>query len=251
MAEFEKKHSLRRSLAWLRGRILDGGFEAGERLSEPRLASEIGVSRTPLREAMIQLVEEGLLERLPSGGCRVRRLTRANVEDSIELRGTLEGLALRMAAERGADADRIEACCALLGHIDAALGDGPDQTDFAAYSMLNAALHTAFAGLGASVLIEDEIARIVRLPLAGPSAFLMGQSDQPRILRSLIVAQAQHRAMIDAVVRREGARAEALAREHARLALRNLDEFLSADTAQRPEIPGLKLVQNTDGGHPS
>ncbi|WP_372837386.1 GntR family transcriptional regulator, partial [Puniceibacterium confluentis] len=98
VAEAEKKISYQRAVMGLRERILTGALAVGDRVSEVALARDLGVSRTPLREAMSELVEQGLLEKMPTGGCMVRSLTRADVEDGIELRGTLEGLACRLAA---------------------------------------------------------------------------------------------------------------------------------------------------------
>ena len=77
---------------------------------------------------------------------------------------------------------------------------------------------TKFPG---SPLIKREVDRMSMLPLASPSAFLSDQALIPDFQDSLRYAQGQHRAILDAIIRREGARAEAVAREHARLALMN------------------------------
>jgi GntR family transcriptional regulator, vanillate catabolism transcriptional regulator len=81
----------------------------------------------------------------------------------------------------------------------------------------------------------------MRLPFAGPSAFLNAQTDIPAFRASLTVGQAQHRAIAAAIEMREGARAEAVAREHARLARQNLD-FVLADRTLVDRVPGLRLV---------
>src|SRR5215467_9313490 len=79
----------------LREMILQGSFQAGERISELPLVAMLGVSRTPIR-----LAHEGLLEPYPTGGFVVRSFTLDDVWDSIQMRGTLEGMAARLAAER-------------------------------------------------------------------------------------------------------------------------------------------------------
>lgn len=225
----------------LRQLILDGTYAPGERLSEPVLAERLEISRTPLRAAMASLVEEGLLERLSSGGCRVRRYTIGDIIDSIEVRGTMEGLAARLAAERGADPKALKACYDILDQIDVALA-APGGIDFTSYVDRNADFHMRIAELSGSPIVVREVDRIYRLPLASPSAFLRGQEVVPAFRSSLTGAQVQHRAILDAISAREGARAEALAREHARLARQNLEYALSVDRDLSDRIPGLSLI---------
>lgn len=242
MAEAEKKISFQRALMGLRERILTGALSMGDRVSEVALARDLGVSRTPVREAMSELVEQGLLERMPTGGCMVRSLTREDVVDGIELRGTIEGLACRLAAERGAPEAEFLACEAILAQIDVALGPSADQPDFERYLDLNAEFHTMLGGLSGSAVVQKELERVAAMPMAGPSAFLQGQAMFQHTLRSFIVAQDHHRSILDAIRGREGARAEAMAREHARLALRNLDFFLGDGARHAWRIPGITLV---------
>ena len=73
-------------------------------MSELPLVARLGVSRTPLRLALVELEHEGLLRPLDGGGYVVREFTEADVRDAVELRGVLEGTAARFAAERGASA---------------------------------------------------------------------------------------------------------------------------------------------------
>src|SRR5215510_366005 len=84
----------------LRQLILDGKLKAGERVPELTLVEHTGVSRTPIRAALNQLAEEGLLQTSVSGGFIVRAFDEDEVFDAIDLRGTLEGAAARRAAER-------------------------------------------------------------------------------------------------------------------------------------------------------
>lgn len=230
-----------RTLVKLRSLLLHGAFEPGERLSEPTLAERLEVSRTPVREAISRLVEEGLLERLGNGGCRVSSYTMDEVIAAIEIRGTMEGLAARMAAERGATPENLSECAALLDSIDAALSAAP-ELDFDSYVSLNAAFHDQVAQLAGSEVVAREVTRVSRLPLASPSAFLQGQAAIPEFRASLFGAQAQHRAILEAIEAREGARAEAMAREHARLARRNLEYAMTRDRSLVDRIPGLALV---------
>jgi GntR family transcriptional regulator, vanillate catabolism transcriptional regulator len=85
----------------LRELILAGQLPRGTRIAEMALVNRLGMSRTPIRAALMRLGEEGLLQSLPGGGYAVRTFSEREVADAIELRGTLEGLAARLAAERG------------------------------------------------------------------------------------------------------------------------------------------------------
>lgn len=73
----------------LRDLILSGELKPGERLSELAIVDRLGVSRTPVRTALVRLEEEGLLEAIPSGGYAVRHFSEADIFDAIETRGTL------------------------------------------------------------------------------------------------------------------------------------------------------------------
>ena len=255
MVEAKRISQSRKALSELRALILDGTLEAGSRLAETALAERLGISRTPLREAMTRLVEEGLLERQASGGCRVCRFTMTEIVDAIELRGVMEGTAARLAAERGADPELLAQCHEILAGIDDALAPAPPPAqalrprdsvgvdiDFDAYVALNARFHALLAQLAGSDIVAREVERSCRQPLASPSAFLAGQEQVDEFRRSLGGAQEQHKAILDAIENGEGARAEALAREHARLARHNLKYALTSDPGLVEQIPGLALV---------
>ncbi|TPW29108.1 GntR family transcriptional regulator [Martelella alba] len=230
------------ALLGLRNLVLGGGVAPGERLSEVALSIELGVSRTPLRAALFRLEEEGLLERLPAGGYAVRRFSLADVCDAIELRGVLEGTALRLAAERGVDPELLEQMRELVLAMDETFADHIEDLDYNRYVTLNAAFHSLLALLPGSQTMRRELERTRRMPFAAPSAFLEAQDDVMAFRRSLFVAQRQHHDMLEALERREGARAEALGREHAQIARRNLDFVMKQDRSLVPRVPGLRLV---------
>lgn len=236
-----RKSQFDKALLGLRSLVLNGAFEANARLSEVSLADRLDISRTPLRQAMDRLVEEGLLERIETGGCRVASFTMADILDAIEVRGVIEGTAARLAAERGADPAGLAECDAAIAALDAAVYRA-GGIDFDAYVEQNARLHGLFAGLARSAVIAREVDRASRLPLASPSAFLQGQETVPDFQVSLRRAQEQHKAILAAIKAREGARAEALAREHARLARQNLEHVMKSDARLVRQVPGLALV---------
>lgn len=228
-----------RALVELRRRILNGAYAGGTRLFEVSLGEELQISRTPIRAALSRLAEEGLLERARGGGFLVRRFAFADVIDTIELRGVLEGTAARLAAERGASADGLAEMGRLLAALDACFA-GAAEVDFEAYSELNGAFHDRLATLAGSDTLARELARLKSLPFASPSAFL--STGVATYRHSLTQAQAQHRAILAAIEAREGTRAEALAREHARTARDDLKRILSGDQAVAEAMPALALV---------
>ncbi|KQS61302.1 GntR family transcriptional regulator [Rhizobium sp. Leaf371] len=231
-----------KALLGVRDIVLGGSMAAGERLSEVALSEMLGVSRTPLRAALSRLEQEGLLELIPSGGYAIRSFTTADVFDAIELRGLMEGTALRLAAERGVPAARLGHLRSLVRALDEAFTDRLENMHFERYVERNAEFHAALALLPGSETMRRELERIVQLPFASPSAFLEKQEDVPAFRQSLVFAQRQHRDMVSALEGREGARAEFLGREHARLARKNLEFIMSEDRSLILKVPGLALV---------
>ena len=92
----------------IKRRIIAGDYAPGERLVELQLAESLGVSRTPIRLAFEELTKDGLLERLPTRGFRVKSFNPKDLSDAIEVRGTLEGMAARLVAEQGADTQNLQ-----------------------------------------------------------------------------------------------------------------------------------------------
>lgn len=84
----------------LREAILRGDLKPGERLMELQLASKLGVSRTPIREAIRMLEQEGLAVTIPRKGAEVAKMTLKGMEDVLEIRETLDEFAVKMACER-------------------------------------------------------------------------------------------------------------------------------------------------------
>jgi GntR family transcriptional regulator of vanillate catabolism len=241
-SEHAPKQQTAKALSGLRDLILAGEVQPGERLSEVALAERLSVSRTPLRAALQRLEQEGLVALIPSGGYAVRSFSRQEVIDAIELRGVLEGTAARLAAERATTPERIEAIRDVVADLDTVLAAEPSAMDFERYEALNGMFHRLLWDLAGSDLLRREIERMTSLPFASPNAFVNTESDVPAFYRSLVVAQAQHKAIISAIELREGARAEALAREHARLARQNLDFVLEEQPDLRRKVLALALM---------
>jgi len=233
-----------KTLISLRELILNGEIAPGERLLEVNLVDRLGVSRTPIRAALARLAEEGLLEKAPGSGYVVREFTVHDIRDSIEVRGTLEGMAARWAAERGISEpalNRIKACVA---EIDALLSQTElSNDDIATYLELNEIFHQQLLGLSDSFVIERMLERIVALPFASPNAFVIATSEIGQSWKIFFVAQDQHRGIVNAIENREGLRAEYLTREHALLTLRVLKTALKNQSVL-DQVPGAKLISN-------
>lgn len=226
----------------LREMILAGELPSGARIAELAIVERLGVSRTPIRAALMRLEQEGLLEGLVNGGYAVRTFSERDVSEAIELRGTLEGLSARLAAERGVAAVVLAEAHACLGQIDGVLSQPAlDDESFLRYVTLNQRFHNLLSEMAGSTVITRELERVVSLPFASPSGFVVAQANSPQARDMLIVAQDQHRQVLDAIERREGARAEAIMREHSRIAQRNLLEAMQSQDLER--MPGVRLIR--------
>jgi GntR family transcriptional regulator of vanillate catabolism len=223
----------------LRERILKGEFSQGERLTELGLVSLLQASRTPIRLALERLANEGLLDPIPTGGFRLRSFSLIDIWDAIEIRGVLEGTAVRFAAERLGQVGELARVKRLVSK--ATLEIPVTAEGFARYLEINRSFHRELWCLAKSPPLFRELEHICKIPFAAPEALVFGLAD--REPSTAYVAAEQHRALVEAVENREGARAEALAREHSRISRRNLEfAFRSKEIASR--LPGAALVTN-------
>ena len=228
----------------LREMILAGELPSGARIAELSIVEKLGVSRTPIRAALMRLEQEGLLDALPGGGYAVRTFSELDVSEAIELRGTMEGLVVRLAAERGAPAPVMQEAGHCLDGIDEVLRQPAlDDESFLRYVTLNQKFHSLLGEMAGSTVIARELERVVNLPFASPSGFVVLQANSKQARDMLIVAQDQHRQVLDAICRREGSRAEAIMREHSRIAQRNLRDAIASRDFGR--MPGVRLIRST------
>lgn len=227
----------------LRDLILSGNLKPGDRISELPMVERLGISRTPIRMALVRLEEEGLLEAIPSGGFTVKAFSEDDIHDAIEVRGTLEGLAVRLAAERGARSSILVELKDLLRRLDDLVGRRTlTVDDFSQYVDLNGKFHALLVDAADSPVLARQIDRALNLPFASPSGFVMVQAMLPEARQILTIAQDHHRCVVRAIEEREGARAEALMREHARLAHRNL-QLAFGNQGTRDLVPGSVLIR--------
>ena len=143
--------------------ILDGTYAQGARLGETDLADSLGVSRTPVREALRRPGSEGLLATLPNKGARVRTWTAGELGDIFDLRALLEGHAAARAATRVTDAD-ISAMNDLVTRMEAATGEGVSP-DIDLITELNGAFHGAIVTASGNSLLPELMNSLIHVPV--------------------------------------------------------------------------------------
>jgi GntR family transcriptional regulator, vanillate catabolism transcriptional regulator len=229
-----------RAFLGVRDLLLRGEFARGERISELPLVARLGMSRTPIRLALERLAHIGLLDAVPSGGFVVREFTIADAVDAIEVRGVLEGAAARLAAERLTNERDVETLRHLSDQMEALQRLTIDS--FARYMDLNEAFHARIVELSRSAMLQRHLEQVSSLPFASPSAMVFPIPFLPHSGETFAVAVEQHRSLVEAIGKRQGARAESLAREHAHLARRVLESAVS-DTDALSRVPGGGLIK--------
>ena len=185
----------------LRTAILSGQFEPGQRITETGIATRLGVSRTPVREAFLRLLTDGLL-RSGEGGIEIVD-PRAESDDILMLREAVEGCAARLAATR-ATVSEIELITSLATESSRA-----DPGQLAARARLNERFHLAIAEAAHAPRVE-RLVREYRSLFASPERLArLAASKIKRLLGA-------HLEIADAIQRRDPAAAEAKMREHLR-----------------------------------
>lgn len=213
-------------LVALRKMIASGELAAGERLMEVPTAELFGVSRMPVRMAFRTLEQEGLLVRFGGRGFQVRSVSADDIAGAVEVRGVLEGLAARQAAERGLAAPARAALQQCLIEGDQLFDKGfVTEEDLQAYHDLNMRFHQVIIEASHNPAITVALARNDHLPFASVTALAVDRHDLAREYRRFNFAHMQHHAVFDALVNRQGARAEAIMREHDNATLRYAETF--------------------------
>lgn len=204
------------ALVRIREMILRGDLTPGQRVAEAPVAEMLGMSRTPIRQALPVLAQEGLLTEHEVRGYVVRGFSSADILDAIDLRGLIEGMAVRRVAERGAPLTLIEELRGCLHEGDRILHKGyVEDGDEAAYAEMNAGFHQLIVREARSPLIAQALERNGRIPFAGPQALAFDDASMERMYGTFCYAHRQHHVIVDALERGEAARAEVLMREHA------------------------------------
>lgn len=225
----------------LRGWVLQGMLAPGDRLEEIPLAQKLGVSRTPIRAALANLGNEGLLEHQPKRGYTVRVYQYEDIIGAYEVRAVLEGLACRRAAQKGLSSLAISQLKACLAQGDAILSKGRLLAeDHHPYQQMNVTLHETLLSAAGNSWVSRFTTQAQAAPFASDRIMLW---DDHRVIDR---SHNDHHRIVDAVVERDAARAEQLMREHiyfAGVLLKENYERLSRksapDDAGSPYLPEL------------
>jgi DNA-binding GntR family transcriptional regulator len=186
----------------LRAALIDGRIKPGERVPEKALCVELGISRTPLREALKVLAAEGHVVLLPNRGARAARLTRRDLDELFEVNGALEALAGELACRR-----ITEAGIAAIGVMHRDMAAAFERRDLESYYRANRAIHEAILAAAGNqaleALYETVGARIRRARFVAPMP--PGHWE---------VAMLEHDAMLNALRRRDGGMLSAILKTH-------------------------------------
>lgn len=199
----------------LRDAILNGEFQPAERLGEVELTERLGVSRTPIREAIGRLTQDGLLESTPGRGVRIRVVSAHEAQSAYVVRETLDGLAAALAATAHTDAD-AGALEATLRELEAASSE-----DYRKQTRLDLAFHRRIAQAAHNLPLLD-LARDLEQRIALVK-------HQTRVYNSHPQTAAQHRAILQAVLARDQEAAREAAALHVRTFAALVMENLGVD----------------------
>ena len=191
----------------IRAAILQGRLPPGHRLKEGELARELGISRTPIREALFVLQAEGLVVATPNRGATVRSYELDELRDMYDLRAVLEGHAARRAASRleQAQIDELRASCDRFAAV-------AERGELSAIVAENLFFHEAIHEAAASARLTEMVQQTIALPLVYRS-FVWYSLDQIR------TSLHHHRQLVGAFEQRDAERAEMIMKEHVHEAL--------------------------------
>lgn len=186
----------------LRQAILEDRLKPGERLVERKLADYLGVSRTPVREAIRMLELEGLVAQLPRGGTVVAQITDLEVLEIYRIRAVLEGLAARMAAEK-IKPEQLRQLVNLLKDIELYANKADLESLDRVHQQFNDLIYKAADSQRLYAMITTLVEHISRYARVGYC--------QPGRIEE---ATREHRLLVEAIKTRDGSLAERVAREH-------------------------------------
>lgn len=227
-----------RAYEQIRDMIVDGRLRAGETVSEVRLAGELAISRTPVREAVRSLVAQGLFETTPRG-LKVFRPRPRDVAEVYFLRAAIEGAIARAAALRITAAE-----IAALRAIHARSLDAAGRSDVASLVGLNGEFHAAIAAAAGSGRAGDALRDLDPL-VATYRRLSLFSADHRK------TANDEHERLIDLLERGEGGETEALMRAHIARAGRLItDAALQIEPSEEDDAETRALLANLDSLDP-
>jgi GntR family transcriptional regulator of vanillate catabolism len=199
----------------LREMIMSGELSGGDRLMEIALSDRLQVSRTPIREALIVLAEDGLVEYRPNRGYVVRTFTLSYIMDAYLIREALEGVAARLAAERGIDVTLFRKTEALLSEGDQILSEGGLKGELRGpLREINDRFHRFIVEAANNAVLAQSLSSASNIPYSSSRVAHWYREGDAEGLFQLRTLHAQHHAILRAIRNGEGYRAETLMRGH-------------------------------------
>ena len=196
--------------------IIAGELEGGARVAEIPTAELLGVSRQPVRMAFRLLEQEGLLIKNPTRGYTVREISEKLINDALEVRGILEGLAAKTIAEQGLTEEQkktLQNCIVETEKIFDGKTEFGDH-ELERYHHFNVIFHDTIIQGAQNVALIQALAKNNQLPMASAQAITYDQTQALSEYRRLHYAHLQHCSIYDALMHRQAGRAETLMREH-------------------------------------
>jgi len=187
----------------LRGRIIDKSLKPGQRLPEVKIATEMGVSRTPVREALRRLSAEGLVRVIPNSGARVSSPTASEMESAYAVREYLESLSVNLACKNGLDRRTMERMEEILSEEETAF----NERNLDAFLDGNNSFHRLLAEASRNSVLSEYIDNIM-LRTNVYILFYDPFDEKENYSTS------EHRAILRAIAKRDIDGAERLIREH-------------------------------------
>ncbi|MDX3904587.1 MAG: GntR family transcriptional regulator [Pigmentiphaga sp.] len=200
----------------IREMILRGELAPGERVREADLAARLGTSRTPVRQALPALAQEGLLVQSGARGFAVRAFSARECMEALHLRAALEGLAARALATHGADGDLLAALKDCLAQGDRIFEHRTlSDDDEIRYAEMNARFHSLILEGAQMPLLSNLVSRCNIVPFTDPLTLAFDTQRRDAMFDFLFYAHRQHHAIVSAIESGQADRAENLFREHA------------------------------------
>ncbi len=214
----------------IRRLIMNGRFGPGSRLHELPLTELTGASRTPVRAALSELAKEGMVTYFPNRGYEVRQFSLEDIIDAYRTRAVLEGLACRMAAEKGLDPGEDNALADAVSAVDAILEPGVlRDRDRETWQRWNIVFHETIARASGSASLPKALAVVTNIPMISNSLMSWYDYDTVRRLHD------HHRRIYDMIRHGRPDRAEAVMREHIEEAIDFIrDVYASSEQAGEP-----------------
>ena len=218
-------------LVRLRDYLVEGNIPDGNRIPERQLCEMLGISRTPLREALKVLASEGLVDLLPNRGARVRHLSERDLAELFDIMGGLEGLAGRLACENITDQEIAE-----IERLHYEMYGFYLHRDMHGYFNVNQLIHQKIVDASRNVTLRDTYANF-----AGRIRRVRYSANFARKRERWGEAMREHEIILEALRRRAGAELSDILFRHLRnkrvAAVEHVHETESGPSASAPSVP--------------